>query len=269
MLPYLFTPECWERSMHYSTSACIYQADSQLETSCTHEGGTRGRNTSLPAGRVNRWEIALHALPPSLSLISILEQVDCRCLWIRPPYTGFSSPLGLRAISQQRFAALSRITGSRHFPFVEWMERVATPPCPSSSPLLRLLRRLFSRILSPGLWSFFFSSSYEKVEKRSKVKEIEIICFLKLKSYFYFEITGFLRVRLLGEWKENRYTKRKACSEWYEARIREKGRVERAVGWTRSTSFHKASRRKCKIVLSPPRKWHLFPGSGVDGAGGS
>lgn len=214
--------------MHYSTSACIYQADSQLETSCTHEGGTRGRNTSLPAGRVNRWEIALHALPPSLSLISILEQVDCRCLWIRPPYTGFSSPLGLRAISQQRFAALSRITGSRHFPFVEWMERVATPPCPSSSPLLRLLRRLFSRILSPGLWSFFFSSSYEKVEKRSKVKEIEIICFLKLKSYFYFEITGFLRVPFAGEWKENRYTKRKACSEWYEARIREKGRVERA-----------------------------------------
>lgn len=228
MLPYLFTPECWERSMHYSTSACIYQADSQLETSCTHEGGTRGRNTSLPAGRVNRWEIALHALPPSLSLISILEQVDCRCLWIRPPYTGFSSPLGLRAISQQRFAALSRITGSRHFPFVEWMERVATPPCPSSSPLLRLLRRLFSRILSPGLWSFFFSSSYEKIEKRWKVKEIEIICFLKLKSYFYFEITGFLRVPFAGEWKENRYTKRKACSEWYEARIREKGRVERA-----------------------------------------
>ena len=170
----------------------------------------------------------MHALPPSLSLISILEQVDCRCLWIRPPYTGFSSPLGLRAISQQRFAALARITGSRHFPFVEWMERVATPPCPSSSPLLRLLRRLFSRILSPGLWSFFFSSSYEKVEKRSKVKEIEIICFLKLKSYFYFEITGFLRVPFAGEWKENRYTKRKACSEWYEARIREKGRVERA-----------------------------------------
>lgn len=170
----------------------------------------------------------MHALPPSLSLISILEQVDCRCLWIRPPYTGFSSPLGLRAISQQRFAALSRITGSRHFPFVEWMERVATPPCPSSSPLLRLLRRLFSRILSPGLWSFFFSSSYEKIEKRWKVKEIEIICFLKLKSYFYFEITGFLRVPFAGEWKENRYTKRKACSEWYEARIREKGRVERA-----------------------------------------
>lgn len=154
--------------------------------------------------------------------------MDCRCLWIRPPYTGFSSPLGLRAISQQRFAALSRITGSRHFPFVEWMERVATPPCPSSSPLLRLLRRLFSRILSPGLWSFFFSSSYEKIEKRWKVKEIEIICFLKLKSYFYFEITGFLRVPFAGEWKENRYTKRKACSEWYEARIREKGRVERA-----------------------------------------
>ena len=211
----------------------------------------------------------MHALPPSLSLISILEQVDCRCLWIRPPYTGFSSPLGLRAISQQRFAALSRITGSRHFPFVEWMERVATPPCPSSSPLLRLLRRLFSRILSPGLWSFFFSSSYEKIEKRWKVKEIEIICFLKLKSYFYFEITGFLRVRLRVNGRRIGIRRGRRAVSGTRLEFEKKEGSKGQVGWTRSTSFHKASRRKCKIVLSPPRKWHLFPGSGVDGAGGS
>lgn len=51
MLPYLFTPECWERSMHYSTSACIYQADSQLETSCTHEGGTRAGHVTTSRSR--------------------------------------------------------------------------------------------------------------------------------------------------------------------------------------------------------------------------
>lgn len=130
MLPYLFTPECWERSMHYSTTACIYQADSQLETSCTHEGGTRAEHVTTSRSRKQVRDRLARSL--SLSLISILEQVDCRCLWIRPPYTGFSSPLGLRAISQQRFAALSQITGSRHFPFVEWMERVeqATPVHP-------------------------------------------------------------------------------------------------------------------------------------------
>lgn len=168
MLPYLFTPECWERSMHYSTTACIYQADSQLETSCTHEGGTRAGHVTTSRSRKQVRDRLARSL--SLSLISILEQVDCRCLWIRPPYTGFSSPLGLRAISQQRFAALSRITGSRYFPFLEWIERVEQVTSrPSSSPL-RLLRRLFSRIPSPGLWSSFFFLVGENIRERFSTK---------------------------------------------------------------------------------------------------
>lgn len=112
MLARLFTPECWQRSMHYSTAACIYQADSQLETSCTHAGHvTTSRSRKQVRDR----------LPPPLSLCSRFSSK-----WIADVY-GFelhliqvSSPFGLRAISQQRFAALSRITGPPRFPFVEW-----------------------------------------------------------------------------------------------------------------------------------------------------
>lgn len=67
MLPYLFTPECWERSMHYSTTACIYQADSQLETSCTHEGGTRAGHVTTSRSRKQVRDRLARSLSLSLS----------------------------------------------------------------------------------------------------------------------------------------------------------------------------------------------------------
>lgn len=180
MLPYLFTPECWERSMHYSTTACIYQADSQLETSCTHEGGTRAGHVTTSRSRKQVRDRLARSL--SLSLISILEQVDCRCLWIRPPYTGFSSPLGLRAISQQRFAALSRITGSRYFPFLEWIERVEQVTSrPSSSPPPVVAPFVFENTV-PWFMEFFLLSRTRKYS-RKVLNEIKIVYFLdRLKS---------------------------------------------------------------------------------------
>lgn len=163
MLARLFTPECWQRSMHYSTAACIYQADSQLETSCTHAGHvTTSRSRKQVRDR----------LPPPLSLCSRFSSK-----WIADVY-GFelhliqvSSPLGLRAISQQRFAALSRITGPPRFPFVEWTVEQATTPV--VAPLV------FENTVPPALWSTLLSPGIHLsgwTREKSKASEIQKSC---------------------------------------------------------------------------------------------
>lgn len=176
MLARLFTPECWQRSMHYSTAACIYQADSQLETSCTHAGHvTTSRSRKQVRDR----------LPPPLSLCSRFSSK-----WIADVY-GFelhliqvSSPLGLRAISQQRFAALSRITGPPRFPFVEWMVEQATIPV--VAPLVfenrTVLPALWSTLLSPGIHLSGCTGGHERNRRRAKFRNFLRLSFSKFRT---------------------------------------------------------------------------------------
>lgn len=155
MLPYLFTPECWERSMHYSTTACIYQADSQLETSCTHEGGTRAGHVTTSRSRKQVRDRLARSLSLSLSHLDSRASGLPMFMDSTTLYRVFKSARFTRhkSATLRCFIANNRISV---FSFPRVDREGGTGHLSSILLPLRLLRRLFSRIPSPGLWSSFF-----------------------------------------------------------------------------------------------------------------